>query len=80
MYSVYILYSTSGLKYYIGQTNNINDRPRRHNAGESQYTKGVIPWKIIYSIKLETASEDIFCSHFREIFISSKSSAIRLKN
>ncbi|WP_415831470.1 GIY-YIG nuclease family protein, partial [Flavobacterium terrigena] len=31
-------------KYYIGQTNNMEDRLRRHNSGYSLSTKNGIPW------------------------------------
>ena len=47
MYVVYILKSTKTNKYYIGHTNDITDRLRRHNKGLSKYTKKFIPWKLI---------------------------------
>ncbi|SNR64312.1 GIY-YIG nuclease family protein, partial [Flavobacterium sp. ov086] len=59
MYYTYILYSTTKSKFYIGQTNDIDDRLRRHNSGASLSTKGGIPWKIIYFIKLESRSEAV---------------------
>ncbi|WJS95026.1 GIY-YIG nuclease family protein [Flavobacterium johnsoniae] len=57
MFFVYILYSTTKEKFYIGQTNDIEDRLRRHNSGQSLSTKNGIPWKIIYTIQLESRSE-----------------------
>ncbi len=38
-YFVYILWSNSTQKFYCGQTNNLQNRLFRHNAGESTYTK-----------------------------------------
>lgn len=59
MYSVYILYSTSRQKFYAGQTNDVEDRLRRHNAGESLSTKSGVPWKVIYTIAFATRSEAV---------------------
>ena len=48
---VYILYSKSFRKYYIGRTGNINRRMEEHNAGRSRYTKNGRPWELVYSEK-----------------------------
>jgi putative endonuclease len=47
-YFVYILQSEWDGSYYIGHTNNLEERVSRHNRGRSQYTKAKIPWKLIY--------------------------------
>src|SRR5258706_436129 len=39
IYFVYILISQKDNSFYIGQTNNIDDRLKRHNAGQERYTK-----------------------------------------
>ena len=57
MFYVYILYSLSKEKYYVGQTNNIEDRLRRHNSGYSLSTKNGIPWELITSFSLSNRSE-----------------------
>ncbi|WP_343707509.1 GIY-YIG nuclease family protein [Flavobacterium sp.] len=57
MFFVYILYSATKEKFYIGQTNDIDDRLRRHNSGQSLSTKNGAPWKIIYTIQLNSRSE-----------------------
>ena len=44
---------------YIGQTSDLNERLTRHNTGNSRFTKGKGPWKMIFSIKLESRSEAI---------------------
>jgi putative endonuclease len=44
MYTVYILFSSKTQKFYIGQTQNIENRLFEHNSGETKSTKGGIPW------------------------------------
>ena len=56
-YYVYILYSISVDRYYVGQTSNLEDRLKRHNQGRSKYTKSGIPWKLMYKESFETRSE-----------------------
>jgi putative endonuclease len=48
-FHVYILQSLKDGNYYIGSTNNLEDRVERHNQGRSQYTKFRSPWKLVYS-------------------------------
>ncbi|MBP6758216.1 MAG: GIY-YIG nuclease family protein [Flavobacterium sp.] len=59
MYYTYILYSTTKSRFYVGQTNDIDDRLNRHNKGQSLSTKSGIPWKMIYSISLNSRSEAV---------------------
>jgi putative endonuclease len=47
-YYVYILKSERDGTYYIGQTNNLEERLVRHNQGRSWYTKAKTPWRLIY--------------------------------
>jgi len=47
-YTVYILYSSVKDKYYIGQTQDLNNRLSEHNSSESKSTKSGIPWIIVY--------------------------------
>jgi putative endonuclease len=56
---LYILFSTKLNKYYIGQTNDIKDRLRRHNAGLETYTSKGIPWEVKYYQKVDTRSESM---------------------
>jgi putative endonuclease len=53
---LYILYSKSLDKYYIGSTGDISDRLERHNTGRSIYTKSGIPWELKYFEEYETRS------------------------
>ena len=48
MYYVYILKSSkSGILYY-GYTNDLRKRFKEHNSGKSKFTKGHIPWKLVF--------------------------------
>jgi len=44
-YYVYFLINNQN-KHYIGCTNNIKDRIKRHNRGEVKATKYYVPWKL----------------------------------
>jgi len=57
MYIVYILFSKSSLKYYTGQTDNLENRLQRHNSGLSLSTKFGKPWDLIHQIDFPTRSE-----------------------
>ncbi|WP_199745226.1 MULTISPECIES: GIY-YIG nuclease family protein [unclassified Flavobacterium] len=52
-----MLYSESSLKYYTGQTDNLESRLYRHNSGLSISTKSGKPWKLIYHNQFSTRSE-----------------------
>ena len=58
-FHVYILYSKSINKYYKGQTNNIEDRLRRHNSGYEKATSNGIPWTLVCLIQKSTRAEAI---------------------
>jgi len=53
-YFVYILFSASLGRFYVGQTQNLEERILLHNSGRNKSTKAGIPWKIIY---FETCSD-----------------------
>src|SRR5260221_405965 len=57
IYFVYILISQKDNSFYIGQTNNIDDRLKRHNAGQERYTKTKVPWKLFWFIQVPSRSE-----------------------
>ena len=56
-YCVYILYSNSRGRFYIGQTENIEKRLLRHNLGQVRSTKGGLPWEIVSTIAVENRTE-----------------------
>ncbi len=57
MYYVYILQSELSFRLYIGQTNNLDDRYKRHNVGLVQSTRRERPWKLVYSERAASRSE-----------------------
>jgi putative endonuclease len=57
MFYVYILYSPSLLKKYIGHTQNILKRLQHHNAGLNRWSKRGVPWQLMYSEEYESKSE-----------------------
>jgi putative endonuclease len=54
---VYILYSGTSGKYYIGQTANLTDRLNRHNNGYEKFTSPYTPWKMIWFTEKSTRGE-----------------------
>ena len=56
---VYILHSKKSGRYYIGQTNNLEDRLRRHNAGYVKSTKAFRPWELVYTEVFHTRSDSV---------------------
>jgi len=55
-YFVYILYSPSRDRYYVGHTHDLPQRIDQHNAGRTTSTKSGRPWSIVYSEKLPDKS------------------------
>jgi putative endonuclease len=53
----YILQSTTSNKFYIGQTNNLDDRLFRHNSNQNLATKNKGPWQFIFTKQFATRSE-----------------------
>jgi len=53
-YHVYILYSQSLDRYYVGSSSDIQDRLSRHNGGRSKSTKAGVPWALVYFESFET--------------------------
>jgi putative endonuclease len=48
MLYVYLLESLKDKSWYIGFTEDLKDRFKRHNRGENKYTRSKKPWKLIY--------------------------------
>ena len=46
---VYILFSTTSNKYYVGQTQNLQTRLEEHNNGKGgEFTSKHMPWNLMY--------------------------------
>ena len=54
---VYILYSPSSDYFYKGQTDDLEDRLYRHNAGFEKATSDGFPWLLLWRTKKESRSE-----------------------
>ena len=52
-YSVYILYSFSKDRYYIGYSQDPKERILEHNLGATTSTRPGIPWAIVYEEECE---------------------------
>ena len=49
IYFVYVIESITDGIWYVGMSQNPKERLKQHNNGKSKFTKGHLPWKIIYS-------------------------------
>jgi len=67
MYKVYILLSQKVKKYYIGHTENLDERIKRHNNGRVRSTKSYRPWEIVHVENYLTRQE----AYKRELQIKS---------
>ncbi len=47
--TVYALLSEKTNEIYVGMTIHLDQRVKEHNSGKSKFTKGRIPWKLVYS-------------------------------
>ncbi|MCK4642876.1 GIY-YIG nuclease family protein [bacterium] len=56
---IYIIQSSSTGRFYIGSTNNLDDRLNRHNNNRSKATKNRGPRKLVHSEKYDTRSEAV---------------------
>jgi putative endonuclease len=56
-YFVYILKSELNGQYYIGQTQNLENRVTKHNNKEVKSTARNAPWVIIHSEKFDNRKE-----------------------
>ena len=56
---VYILQSQSSSRFYIGQTQDLDDRVAYHNANYSKSLKNRGPWQLVHTEKYETRAEAV---------------------
>ncbi|MFC6875629.1 GIY-YIG nuclease family protein [Flavobacterium myungsuense] len=57
MFYVYILYSKTVDKYYVGSCQNIQERLNNHLNSRSKYTKIAKDWELKYSESFDSRSE-----------------------
>ena len=48
MWYVYVLESKQDNSWYIGCTDDLKNRFKKHNTGKSIYTSKKLPWELIY--------------------------------
>jgi len=56
MFYVYVLRSKKTGRRYVGSCADVDDRLRRHNAGESNATRHGIPWALLHFEEFVTRS------------------------
>jgi len=54
---LYILFSETRDRFYIGSCANIESRLIRHNAGATPSTKTGRPWEVVYSEQFDSKAE-----------------------
>ncbi len=57
MFSVYVLASEVADRTYVGQTENVAERVRKHNKGLVRSTKAYRPWQLIHAEQYQTRAE-----------------------
>jgi len=67
MFYIYVLWSEKLRKRYVGYTSDISKRMHEHNNGNSKFTKGGVPWKLVHREEFSSKTEAIK----REIFLKS---------
>jgi putative endonuclease len=70
VFYTYIIQSEPTGRYYIGSTQDIEERLKRHNEGRGKYTKNKGPWKLRYTEKFA----DLSSARKRENFIKRQKS------
>ncbi len=50
---IYILFSQTLNRYYVGSTTALDRRFAEHNRGKEKFTKTGIPWLLVYSETFE---------------------------
>ena len=56
---VYLLTSVETGGYYVGQTSDLSERLKRHNALLNKYTRKICPCVLLYYISVSTRSEAV---------------------
>ena len=75
-YFIYILYSETRNRYYIGSSSDPKERLIRHNAGATPSTKSGKPWKIVYTENYSSKTEVLK----RETYLKRMKSRVYIEN
>jgi len=57
MFYVYIIYSQSLQRFYVGSAESVEKRIQQHNSGKSKSTRAGVPWELIHTESFATRSE-----------------------
>ncbi len=72
---VYILFSETKNRFYIGYTSNLEERIIRHNQKSNGFTGNVNDWEVVYTEKYEVKEQ----AQKRELQIKSWKSRIKIQ-
>ncbi|KAF2329731.1 GIY-YIG nuclease family protein [Flavobacterium ginsenosidimutans] len=66
MHYLYILYSSSTQKFYIGETNNIDERIFKHQNHfyANSFTKIASDWEVVLTFMCDNKSEALYLEKF----------------
>lgn len=65
-YCVYIIFPQKVQKFYIGQTNGIDQRLKRHHSGLEKYTSKSVSWELVWFTSKESRSDTIILKKIKE--------------
>ncbi len=54
LYFVYIIFSETLNRFYVGHSDDVDRRLTEHNTGRSRYTKAGMPWTLKHVEQYET--------------------------
>jgi len=75
LFHVYLLFSESKNRYYIGHSSNLETRLIRHNQKSKGFTGNTNDWKVVYTEQYNTKEE----AQKRELQIKSWKSRIKIQ-
>ncbi len=75
LFHVYLLFSESKNRYYIGHSSNLEARLIRHNQKSKGFTGNTNDWKVVYTEQYNTKEE----AQKRELQIKSWKSRIKIQ-
>ena len=59
MFYTYIIYSKTIDSYYVGASENINERLKKHKNSSKGFTNRANDWEIVYSKEFSTKQESL---------------------
>lgn len=63
-YFVYVIKSLKNSDLYVGSTENLENRLKKHNSGKVRSTKAYKPWEILEFRECESRSEAVQLERF----------------